>query len=437
MTARREPRLWRWILGVAAAVMTFAAAPASPVAAEGENEIVVRVQNQVTEAGRSTKSVIAGAVIVVTTPDGREVVRGTTDDDGLVRLRVSRGVDYVVTLDLAALGDDVTMIREGTERIDVPAASFRTPVKSLNFFTGQAADAGRTEFERIAQRFIDGVRLGLIIAMCSVGLSLIFGTTGLTNFAHGELVTFGGLVAFLFNVTMGLPFFVAVPLAIVVGGAMGWMFNWAVFSRLTRRGVGLISQLVVSVGLSIMLRNMYLFQFGGRTRPLRAFALQEGLRIGPVRVTPRDLITSALSLVILLSVAAFLQKSRTGKAVRAVSDNVALASSTGIDTGRIIRLVWFVGGALAATGGIFRGLDEQVGFQMGSSLLFLMFAGITLGGLGSAYGALVGGFVVGILVEMSSLVVPTELKNAPALIILIVVLIVRPQGILGRRQRVG
>lgn len=437
MTARRETQLWRWILGAAATVMTFAAAPASPVAAEGENEIVVRVQNQVTDAGRSTKSVIPGAMIVVTTPDGREVVRGATDDDGVVRLRVSKGVDYVVTLDLAALGDDVTMVREGTERIAVPASSFRTPVKSLNFFTGQAADAGRTDFERIAQRFIDGVRLGLIIAMCSVGLSLIFGTTGLTNFAHGELVTFGGLVAFLFNVTMGLPFFVALPLAIVVGGAMGWIFNWAVFSRLTRRGVGLISQLVVSVGLSIMLRNIYLFQFGGRTRPLRAFALQEGLQIGPVRVTPRDLITSALSLVILLSVAAFLQKSRTGKAVRAVSDNVALASSTGIDTGRIIRLVWFVGGALAATGGIFRGLDEQVGFQMGSSLLFLMFAGITLGGLGSAYGALVGGFVVGILVEMSSLVVPTELKNAPALIILIIVLIVRPQGILGRRQRVG
>jgi branched-chain amino acid transport system permease protein len=250
-------------------------------------------------------------------------------------------------------------------------------------------------------------------------------------------VSFGGLVAFLFNVTMGLPFFVAMPLAIVAGGIMGWLFNWAVFARLTKRGIGLVSQLVVSVGLSIMLRNIYLFQFGGRTRPLRSFALQEGIQLGPVRVTPRDITTSVLSLLILLAVALFLQRSRTGKAVRAVSDNVALASSTGIDTGRIIRLVWFVGGALAATGGIFRGLDEQVGFQMGSSLLFLMFAGITLGGLGSAYGALVGGFVVGILVEMSTLVVPSELKNAPALVILIIVLIVRPQGILGRRQRVG
>lgn len=405
--------------------------------AEGENEIVVRVQNQVNVDGTSTKAATAGAVIVVSTAGGTEVTRATTGADGVARIRVDSGVDYVVTLDLGSVGEGTTMIREGTDRVDVPASSFKTPSRSVNFFTGQAANAGRSEFERISQRFVDGIRLGLIIAMCSVGLSLIFGTTGLTNFAHGELVSFGGLIAFLFNVTMGLPFFVALPLAVIAGGVMGWLFNWAVFARLTRRGIGLVSQLVVSVGLSIMLRNIYLFQFGGRTRPLRSFALQEGIQLGPVRVTPRDITTSVLSLLILLAVALFLQRSRTGKAVRAVSDNVALASSTGIDAGRIIRLVWFVGGALAATGGIFRGLDEQVGFQMGSSLLFLMFAGITLGGLGSAYGALVGGFVVGILVELSTLVVPSELKNAPALIILIVVLIVRPQGILGRRQRVG
>jgi branched-chain amino acid transport system permease protein len=92
---------------------------------------------------------------------------------------------------------------------------------------------------------------------------------------------------------------------------------------------------------------------------------------------------------------------------------------------------------LAAAGGIFRGLDEQVSFDMGGRLLFLLFAGITLGGLGSAFGALVGGFVIGILVEVSSLVVPTELKTAPALVILILVLLLRPQGILGRAQRVG
>jgi branched-chain amino acid transport system permease protein len=210
-----------------------------------------------------------------------------------------------------------------------------------------------------------------------------------------------------------------------------------IFAKLRNRGVGLISQLVVSVGLSIVLRNMYLYQFGGRTKPLNDYSAQTVMRFGPASITPRDLTTAILSLLVLVAVALFIQKSRTGKAIRAVSDNPTLASSTGIDTQRIIRIVWFAGGALAALGGIFRGLDEQVGFEMGSRLVFLMFAAITLGGLGSAFGALVGGIMVGIFVEMASLVVPSELKNAPALLILIVVLVLRPQGILGRKQRVG
>ena len=292
-------------------------------------------------------------------------------------------------------------------------------------------------FDRIAQRLVDGVRLGLIIAICSVGLSLIFGTTGLTNFAHGEMVTFGGLMAFWFNVLLGIPLLISAPIVIALGGVLGLAMNGIIFAKLRKRGIGLISQLVVSVGLSIMLRNMYLYQFGGRTRPLDDYSLQIAKSFGPVSITMRDLSTAIISFVVLLSVAAFLQRSRTGKAIRAVSDNPSLASSTGIDTQKIIRVVWFAGGALAAMGGLFRGLDEQVGFEMGAGLIFLMFAGITLGGLGSAYGALVGGFLVGLLVELASLVVPAELKNAPALLILIVVLVVRPQGILGRKQRVG
>jgi branched-chain amino acid transport system permease protein len=281
------------------------------------------------------------------------------------------------------------------------------------------------------------VRLGLIIALCSVGLSLVFGTTGLTNFAHGEMITFGGLTAFFFNVTLGVPLLIAAPIVVALGGMFGLAFNWIIFARLRRRGIGLVSQMVVSVGLSILLRNFFLFQFRGRTRPLDDFSLQEGMDIGPIKITPRDLTTGIISLILLVTVALVLQRSRTGKAVRAVSDNPNLASATGIDTQRIIQIVWCAGGALAALGGIFRGLDEQVGFQMGSGLLFLMFAGITLGGLGSAFGALVGGFLVGVLVEMASLVVPSELKNAPALLILILVLVFRPQGILGTRQRVG
>ena len=413
------------------------AAPGVANAADAENSIIVSVQNQANNNGVSEKRPVAGVKISVTNPTGLAVGEGVTDNAGLATIPVPAKDDYVIRLDVASLPTGVTLVDGTKTEVSIAKDSFTTNTKRVTFFAGSAGESGASLFDRIAQRLVDGIRLGLIIAICSVGLSLIFGTTGLTNFAHGEMVTFGGLIAFWFNVLLGIPLLIAAPLVIALGGLLGLAMNGIIFAKLRKRGIGLISQLVVSVGLSIMLRNMYLYQFGGRTRPLDDFSLQVAKSFGPVSITMRDLTTAIISLVVLLGVAAFLQRSRTGKAIRAVSDNPSLASSTGIDTQKIIRVVWFAGGALAAMGGVFRGLDEQVGFEMGSGLIFLMFAGITLGGLGSAYGALIGGFFVGLLVELASLVVPAELKNAPALFILIIVLVVRPQGILGRKQRVG
>ncbi|MEO8364121.1 MAG: branched-chain amino acid ABC transporter permease [Ilumatobacteraceae bacterium] len=411
--------------------------PAHANAADGDLFIVAVVSDQTVTSGVSSREPVAGVKISVLDTTGSLVGEGVTDSNGEVRVLVPARATYTVVLDTSTLPDDLTLITGTTETFTILEDNFTTQTKRVSFFIGDTGVSNTTTVEKIAQRAADGVRLGLIIALCSVGLSLVFGTTGLTNFAHGEMITFGGLMAFLLNVTLGIPLLLAAPMVIALGGMFGLAFNWFIFARLRKRGVGLVSQMVVSVGLSIMLRNMFLFQFKGRTRPLDDFSLQQGMQIGPIRITPRDLTTGIISLVVLITVALVLQRSRTGKAVRAVSDNPNLASATGIDTQRIIQIVWCAGGALAALGGIFRGLDEQVGFQMGSGLLFLMFAGITLGGLGSAFGALVGGFLVGVMVEMASLVVPSELKNAPALLILILVLILRPQGILGTRQRVG
>ena len=406
-------------------------------AADADNSIIISVQNQANTNGVSEKKPVAGVKVSVANLAGMAIGEGVTDSSGSATISVPAKDNYVVTLDVASLPSGVTLV-EGTKTVvNIVKDAFTTNQKRVTFFAGSSGESGASLFDRIAQRLVDGVRLGLIIAICSVGLSLIFGTTGLTNFAHGEMVTFGGLIAFWFNVLLGIPLLIAAPVVIALGGVLGLAMNGFIFAKLRKRGIGLISQLVVSVGLSIMLRNMFLYQFGGRTRPLDDFSLQVAKSFGPVSITLRDLSTAIISLIVLVSVAVYLQKSRTGKAIRAVSDNPSLASSTGIDTQKIIRVVWFAGGALAAMGGVFRGLDEQVGFEMGAGLIFLMFAGITLGGLGSAYGALVGGFLVGLLVELASLVVPAELKNAPALLILIIVLVVRPQGILGRKQRVG
>jgi len=437
MGERRVGRARLWLSSIGAAICILGFSQGTVKAAESEFTITASVQDQSVDGSTTSRAPVAGVTIVVTNQAGTEVTRGETGTDGTIALPVPAKDYYVVTLDVSTLPDGVSLINEEKFTAVIQKDAFTTNDKLVRFFTGASASSSTSLFDKILQRSVDGVRLGLIIAICSVGLSLIFGTTGLTNFAHGEMVTFGGLMAFWLNVIIGIPLLIGAPLVIVLGGLFGFLFNELIFGRLRKRGIGLISQLVVSVGLSIMLRNFYLYQFGGRTRPLDDFSLQVAKKFGPVSITMRDLTTAIISLVVLIAVAMFLQRSRTGKAIRAVSDNSALASSTGIDTQRIIRIVWIAGGALAALGGVFRGLDEQVGFEMGSGLIFLMFAGITLGGLGSAYGALVGGFFVGLFVELASLVVPAELKNAPALFILVVVLIVRPQGILGRKQRVG
>jgi branched-chain amino acid transport system permease protein len=307
----------------------------------------------------------------------------------------------------------------------------------LDFGEAATRDVSST-FDRALRLGVQGIRFGLIIAMCAIGLSLIFGTTGMVNFAHGEMVTFGALVAFFFNVTVGWHLYVAAPLAILVAVLAGAGIDRGLWRPLRERGTSLIAMLVVSIGLSILLRYIFNFQFGGLTRTYAQFTLQRsGLEIGPVSIVPRDLIGMIISIVALLGVALFLLRTRIGKATRAVSDNRDLAESSGIDVNRVITFVWAAGAGLAALGGILQGLSEQVSWQMGFQLLLLMFAGVTLGGLGTAFGALVGSMVVGMVMELSTLWIPSEFKTVTALAILIVILLVRPQGILGQAERIG
>jgi len=156
-----------------------------------------------------------------------------------------------------------------------------------------------------------------------------------------------------------------------------------------------------------------------------------------VSITPRDLAIMAMSALILIVVATVLQRTRMGKATRAVSDNVDLSEASGIDVQRVILVVWIAGAALAAIGGIFLGAIESVDWQMGTRMLLLMFAAVILGGLGTAYGAMVGGIIVGLVTEISTIWVPSALKLVFALGALVLALLVRPQGILGRAERIG
>jgi neutral amino acid transport system permease protein len=309
--------------------------------------------------------------------------------------------------------------------------------KAVLFALGADTRVQTSRADQALNRVAQGLRFGLLIALAAVGLSLIFGTTGLTNFAHGELVTLGGLAAYLFNSTFGLPLLLSTALTLIVCGIGGWLFDSWLWAPLRRRGTGLIAAMIVSIGLSIALRYIFLYFFGGSTLTYPGSQGQKALGPGSITLTPLDYVSMLISVIMLLAVAYFLLRTRIGKATRAVADNPALASASGIDVDTVIRIVWITGGALAGLAGVLLGIAQQVNFQMGFQIMLLIFAAVTLGGLGTAFGALVGSIVVGLFVEVSTLVIPAELKNVGALAILIVILLVRPQGILGRAQRIG
>jgi branched-chain amino acid transport system permease protein len=300
--------------------------------------------------------------------------------------------------------------------------------------------SGPSAISQIAGLALDGVELGLIIAMASIGLSLIFGVTGLVNFAHGELVTFGALVAWWLSTWgrgPGMPLIPAAILAVAAGGLFGFGLERGLFRPLRRRRTGNVSLIVVTIGLSLMLSNLYLIMVGGRPLPYGEYVLQTQVGPGPFTLTPKDWAIVVLSIVILVTTGILLRRTRWGTALRAVADNADLAASSGIGVERVILLTWVAGAALAAAGGVFLGLSTAVSWNMGLEMLLLLFAAVVLGGIGTAFGPVLGALLIGIVTEVSTYWINPDAKNAVAFIVLIAVLLVRPQGILGRRERVG
>ncbi|GAA1647408.1 branched-chain amino acid ABC transporter permease [Georgenia ruanii] len=300
-----------------------------------------------------------------------------------------------------------------------------------------AAATGDLTAERVAQLVVSGLIFGLLLALASVGLSVIYGTTGLSNFAHGEQVTLGALLAYLFAQPLGLPLPVAGALAVLGGLVSGYLQDRAIWTPLRHRGVGLTQQIIVTIGFALALQYAFnLFAGGGVLRIVTSNP--HVLQLGPVRLTVQSAVSVLIAVLVLAGVGYVLTSTRIGRATRAVADNAALAAASGIAVDRIIRLVWTTGTGLAALGGVLLGLYlSATRWNMGTALLLLMFAAVTLGGLGTAFGALVGSLVIGLVVELSTLFIPSDMRYAAALVILILVLLLRPQGILGRAARVG
>lgn len=286
----------------------------------------------------------------------------------------------------------------------------------------------------LAQRTINGLVAGSYFALGAIGLTLVYGILKLTNFAHGDMLTLGAYVAFAFNVSQGMPFVVALLLSVLLVALFAVACELVMFGPMRRRKAGALQLILMTIGLAFVIRNSIQLISGSAQKKLDVNVTDTidfiGLSIGRTQ-----LIVLIVGLVVLASVAGMLRYTSLGRQMRALADNFDLAETTGIDTRRIVWLTWLLSGALAGLAGVL--VAASIGSftpNTGFTLLLSLFAAVVLGGIGNAFGALAGGLVIGITQEWSTIVIDSEWKVAISFLVLIVVLVLRPQGIFGRER---
>jgi neutral amino acid transport system permease protein len=287
----------------------------------------------------------------------------------------------------------------------------------------------------VAQTGLNGLSLGSVYALGAVGLTLVYGILRLVNFAHGDFLTFGAYMAFLMNVTWGVPLAVAVFFAIATTALLGIAFERVLWGPMRAKNAGLLQLVLMSIGLAFLIRYGIQYVWGTEIRSLDVDTVDSveflGLRIGRT-----ELLVVVIGFVVLIATGALLKYTLLGKQMRALADDLDLAETAGIDTSRVVLYTWVFAGGLAGLAGVLGAAVTDVRPELGFGLLLAIFAAVILGGIGDAFGALAGGIVLGLVIEWSTLYIDFRWKTAVGFAVLILVLIIRPQGIFGRARAI-
>ncbi len=283
-------------------------------------------------------------------------------------------------------------------------------------------------FEIINFYLVPGLVLGSIYALGAIGITMVFAVFGFANIAHGDLATTGAYLVFFFVTTLGLSPYTALIPAMIGMAVVAVAIHFLFFDYLRKRP--LIVTVMASLGVALMLRSIIQVTFGvdsqhyttGIARPHDFWGF---------KIKTREIVTLVCALGLAGAVGIFLRHTRYGKSMRAMADNADLASLCGIDRRLIVIFSWAVVGVLVTASGFFLGLNAQLTSTMGWGVLLPMFAATIIGGVGDVRGALLGGFFVGMFEELAVFVVPFEYKTALALLVLVLVLLFRPQGFFG------
>jgi branched-chain amino acid transport system permease protein len=281
----------------------------------------------------------------------------------------------------------------------------------------------------IIQAVIDGLLIGGVYAVISIGLTLVYGVMGIINFAQAEFLMVGMLVAWFAWAFFGLDPVLAAPLSFAAAFVIGWFVQGQLISRVLKAPS--VAQIFLTVGLLIVLENSALLAFGSQFRSVTTWYQTISLSLGPLFVSVPYLIAFAMSLACGVALWWFMRTSWFGRAMRATAQNPGAAQLMGIDSSLMYRIAFALGVGLTAFGGAVILPYVTVYPGVGSQYVVLMFTVVVLGGLGSVAGAVVGGLAVGVIQALSALIFPIQLQNLVLFIVFILVLAVRPQGLVG------
>jgi branched-chain amino acid transport system permease protein/neutral amino acid transport system permease protein len=282
----------------------------------------------------------------------------------------------------------------------------------------------------VGQLLVNGVMAGTILAVPAIGLTAIYAVLRFPNFALASHATIGAFAGYVANAKLGWPLVPSIAAAFVVAGIVGVVTDQTVLKRF--RPAGYITTAIASIALTIALENVVRFLFGNELRGYD-LPIQRDIRVVAIRVGPQQLENLAIAAVAMAALFGFLAFTRMGKAMRAVADNPMLAAIKGIDADRIGHVVNFIGMGLAGLGGMLIGLDTTIDPLTGFRSILSVFAAAVVGGLGSIPGALVGALTVGIGEELCLLFLSPDYRSAVGFVAILLVLTLRPRGILGQR----
>ncbi len=280
----------------------------------------------------------------------------------------------------------------------------------------------------ISQLIFNGLAIGSVIALGAVGLTLTLGILRLSNFGHGDLMTLGSYLTFLIN-RAGLNIWLAMGLGSLGTVLVMLVTEFLMWKPMRDRQASSTTLIVMSIGLALFIRNGILLIWGGNNQRYD-LPLMEAMELGNLRIASDRLLVIGLTVVMIVALHLMLQRTKIGKAMRAVSDNVDLARVSGINVETVVLWTWLITGILTAYGGSLYGLIVGgLRPNMGWFMLMPMFASVILGGIGNPYGAVAGGLIIGVAQEVSIIWLGTDYKLAVALVIMVLLLLVRPQGL--------